>query len=177
MKTVYLIRHAKSSWKNPELDDYKRPLNQRGKKNAQEMGERLALAGILPDFIVSSPAKRARSTARRIAKRVGYPKKDIVYNRDLYLSDCDIYLDIIEAYLHQVQSIAIVGHNMVITELAEYLTGRHYENIVTCGLVALSVEYSGTNTLQRPLHCLFYDYPQNANSPLLLGEYHASSNL
>lgn len=108
MKTVYLIRHAKSSWKNPELDDYKRPLNSRGKKNAREMGERLARAGINPDFMVSSPAKRARSTARRIARAIGYSKKDIVYNRDLYLSDQETYFDIIEAYLRQVQSVAIV---------------------------------------------------------------------
>lgn len=169
MKTVYLIRHAKSSWKNPELDDYKRPLNNRGKKNAQEMGERLAAAGIHPDFIVSSPAKRARSTAQRIAKVIGYPKKDIVYNRELYLSDQDVYLDLIEGYLLQVQSIALVGHNMAITDLAEYLTGEIYENIVTCGIVGLSVKYSEGNTLPLPLKCLFYDYPKNLKSPLSLG--------
>lgn len=169
MKTVYLIRHAKSSWENPEIDDYNRPLSNRGKKNAQDMAERLAKFGVNPDFIVSSPAKRARSTARRIAKIIGHPKKDIVYNRDLYLSDRDTYLDIVEAYLHQVQSVAIVGHNMAITDLAEYLTGEMYGNVVTCGIVALSVQYSEGNALPLPLKCLFYDYPKNTNSPLSLG--------
>jgi len=169
MKTVYLIRHAKSSWDNVDCDDYQRPLNRRGKKNAQEMGERLSVAGIKPDFIVSSPAKRARATARRIAKSIGYPKKEIVYNRNLYLSDRDTYLDIMVDYLHQVQSIAIIGHNSAITDLAEYLTGETYENIVTCGVVALSVQYSEKNALPLPLKCLFYDYPKNTQRPLSLG--------
>lgn len=169
MKTVYLIRHAKSSWDNPELDDYKRPLNRRGKKNAQEMGRRLAHAGIKPDFIVSSPAKRARSTARRIAKQIGYSKNDIVYNRELYLSESDTYLDVVEGYLHQVQSIAIVGHNFAITDLAEHLTGTVFGNVVTCGIVGLSVARREAGGLELPLKCLFYDYPKNTQSPLLLG--------
>jgi phosphohistidine phosphatase len=78
MKTIILVRHAKSSWKDLSLDDFDRPLNKRGKINAPLMGEKLKERQIMPDLILSSPAKRARKTATTIAKKIGYPKKKII---------------------------------------------------------------------------------------------------
>jgi phosphohistidine phosphatase len=75
MKTLILVRHAKSSWKNISLDDFDRPLNKRGKKDAQLMGKKLKERQVVPDLILSSPAKRARKTAKAFAKAIAFPKK------------------------------------------------------------------------------------------------------
>lgn len=77
MKTLFLIRHAKSSWDDPNKDDFDRPLNERGKRNAPFMGKLLKKENILPDLIISSPAKRAIATAKIIADETGYPKNKI----------------------------------------------------------------------------------------------------
>ena len=84
MKTIILVRHAKSSWKDPGLNDFDRPLNKRGKKNAPLMGQKLKERQVMPDLVLSSPAKRARKTATAIAKAVGYPKKRIVFDDNMY---------------------------------------------------------------------------------------------
>jgi phosphohistidine phosphatase len=79
MNTLYLVRHAKSSWKQPELSDFERPLNKRGKNDAPFMGRLLSDKGINPDLLISSPAKRARITARLIASEINFPKEEINY--------------------------------------------------------------------------------------------------
>ena len=81
MKTLYLVRHAKSSWDDPTLADKARPLDARGKRDAPKVGKRLAKAGVKPDLILSSSAKRALTTARIIAKELGYKRKSIVVDR------------------------------------------------------------------------------------------------
>ena len=76
MKQLTLIRHAKSSWKQTGMEDSARPLNRRGKSDAIDMGQRLAAIEFMPDVLISSPAKRARSTARRMGKEIGYEKSE-----------------------------------------------------------------------------------------------------
>ena len=83
MKTIILVRHAKSSWKDLRLDDFDRPLNKRGKKNAPFMGKILKARRTIPDLILSSPAKRAGKTARAIAKAIDYPKTKIIIDRNM----------------------------------------------------------------------------------------------
>jgi len=82
MKLVLILRHAKSSWKHPDVNDHDRPLNKRGKRDAPRMGEFLQDKHLVPDFIVSSTAKRARSTAKAVAKAARY-KGDIILNQSL----------------------------------------------------------------------------------------------
>ena len=84
MKTLFLIRHAKSSWDDTALPDKDRPLNDRGKRDAPKMGKRLAKRDVKPDLILSSPAKRALTTAEIIAKKLDYKLKDIVVDDRLY---------------------------------------------------------------------------------------------
>ena len=86
MKTLLLIRHAKSSWDDPALPDKDRPLNDRGRRDAPKMGKRLAKRGVKPDLILSSPALRALRTAEIIAKMLDYQRRDIVLNERLYCS-------------------------------------------------------------------------------------------
>src|SRR4029434_8634311 len=78
MKTLFLIRHAKSSWDDAALSDKDRPLDDRGKRDAPKMGKRLAKRDVKPDLILSSPAVRARTTAEIIAKKLDYKRNDIV---------------------------------------------------------------------------------------------------
>jgi len=84
MKTLFLIRHAKSSWEYTALPDKDRPLNDRGKRDAPKMGKRLAKRDVKPDLILSSPARRALTTAEFIAKKLNYKRKDIVVDDRLY---------------------------------------------------------------------------------------------
>ncbi|MGL1930143.1 MAG: histidine phosphatase family protein [Desulfotalea sp.] len=165
MKYLYLIRHAKSSWQDTSLKDYDRPLKNRGKNDVAIMAERLRVEGIKFDLMVSSPAKRARSTARKIAKGTGYRKKDIVYTKDLYLSSVSKYRDAINDYFRQADVLAIVGHNEVITECAELLTRENIGNIPTCGIVV--IEYSGDFTSKSRGKLKSFDFPKNNKRTLI----------
>lgn len=167
MKYLYLIRHAKSSWADLSLADYDRPLNKRGKEATIEMANRLNVAGISFDLMISSPAKRARATARRIAKHIGYPRKDIVYYNSLYLTDIAEYSELAKAHLNQLDSIALVGHNETITAYAEHLTGEDIVNIPTTGIACIKLKSSKDTVKRRGGELLFFDYPKNLTSPLL----------
>jgi phosphohistidine phosphatase len=140
MKMLYLIRHAKSSWAEPGLDDFQRPLNQRGKTDGVAMAKRLAAAGIRPDLIVASPAVRAKKTARFMAAGTGYDQDAIQYDKNLYLGSLSYHCRLIATLFEQVEVLFLVGHNNTMTELAEHLSGRTLGNVPTCGVVAL--EYS-----------------------------------
>ena len=97
MKTLFLVRHAKSNRDDPSLPDRDRPLDDRGKQDAPKMGKRLAKRGVKPDLLVSSPALRALTTAQLIAEEVGYKRTDIVVDDRLYASSPDDLLAVIRA--------------------------------------------------------------------------------
>jgi len=166
IKRLFLIRHAKSSWADPGLDDFARPLNKRGKKDAPEMAARLARIGVRPDLIVASPARRAKKTAIRMAEATGYETADIRYYDDLYLGFLKYHLQLIDELLLRADTLFLVGHNNTITELAEYLTGRYLGNVPTCGIVAL--EFSGPDGFtgeKGSARLLFFDFPKNSSDP------------
>ena len=164
MKRLYLIRHAKSSWSNPDLDDFARTLNKRGKEDCSEMAARLGRAGICPDFIAASPAKRAKKTAVCMAKGTGYDKDSIRYYDELYLGTVSYHLELIEKLFSSVDVLFLVGHNNTMTELAEYLTGSQLGNVPTCGIVA--VEYAdpqGFSAQAGAGKIVFFDFPKNSS--------------
>jgi phosphohistidine phosphatase len=141
MKRLYLIRHAKSSWSEPGLDDFHRHLNHRGNNDAPAMAKRLAGAGIRPDLIVASPATRAKKTAQFMAEGTGYDQDAIQYDKNLYLGSISYHCQLIAGLFKQVDVLFLVGHNNTITELADHFCGQAFDNVPTCGVVAL--EYSG----------------------------------
>ncbi|MFH0783384.1 MAG: histidine phosphatase family protein [Pseudomonadota bacterium] len=143
MKRLYLIRHAKSSWVEPGLDDFHRPLNHRGKKDGPAMAKRLAAEGIRPDVIISSPAVRAKKTALFMAEGTGYDESAVRYDDNLYLGSVSYYCHLITTLLEQVDVLFLVGHNNTITELAEHLCGQILGNVPTCGVVALDYSDEG----------------------------------
>ncbi len=156
-----LVRHAKSSWKDPALDDYDRPLNKRGARDAPLMGKRLAASGYWPDQIVSSPARRARDTVQLMAGELtGGGPPQILYDPDLYAADEHELLKVVRAFADDFFEIMLVGHNPGLTALANRLAACDIENIVTCGVVRLEFSLSSWRQITGQCgHMLFYDYP------------------
>ena len=118
MKTLFLVRHAKSSRDEPALQDKDRPLNDRGKRDAPKTGVRLAKRDVKPDLILSSPATRAFKTAKIIAKELDYNLKDIVLDERLYAVGVDDLLDVVRGLGDKLERVMVVGHNPELTALA-----------------------------------------------------------
>ena len=124
MKTLFLVRHAKSSRDDPSLPDRDRPLNDRGKQDAARMGKRLATRGVKPDLLVSSPALRALTTARLIAEELGCKPQDIVEDDRLYASNPEDLLAVVRALDRKLDGVMLFGHNPEFTDLARRLSGE-----------------------------------------------------
>lgn len=138
MKTLYLIRHAKSSWKDAELRaDIERPLNDRGKRDAPFMGALLRSRGIRPERLVSSPAIRAFKTAKLIGEELGIDKKDIAIRQEIYEATPYTILNIIQSFDDQWSTTALFGHNPTLTEVANWYAEEPLFNLPTCGIVAI----------------------------------------
>jgi phosphohistidine phosphatase len=122
MKTLFLVRHAKSSRDDPSLPDRVRPLDDRGRLDAPKMGKRLAKRDAKPDLLLSSPALRALTTAQLIAEEIGYKRKDIVVDDRLYASSADDLLAVIRALDKKLNRVMLFGHNPEFTDLAHWLS-------------------------------------------------------
>ena len=142
MKQLLICRHAKSSWKHPELADIDRPLAKRGKRNARQVGILLAAMDIRPNLIITSPARRARKTAQRLAKKIGYPRSAIRTSRELYGTSLSGIMHCIQRLPKEYKTVMLVGHNPVWTELVNALAGLGLANVPTCGIVAISFQVS-----------------------------------
>ena len=162
MKKLLLVRHAKSDWNDLKLSDFDRPLNDRGHKNAPEMAERLLRKHIIPEHIVSSPAKRAFTTAKYFAKAFGIEKSLIEKNEGIYEASSDDLLKIINDFDNSKNFIALFGHNPGITSLADSLSGAYIGNIPTCGLVLIEFPFEDWRMISYDTgKKLLYDYPKN----------------
>ena len=122
MKTLLILRHAKSSWKEAGLSDHDRPLNDRGKRDAPRMGKLLADHHLHPDLILSSTAKRARSTAKRAIKG-GDLTCPLELVDDFYLAPPETYVSELRQQPDSHNRILVIGHNPGLEELVELLTG------------------------------------------------------
>lgn len=139
MKTLILVRHAKSDWSGDGLPDFDRPLNERGKKDAPVMAARLLDKKIPVDLFIASPAKRAAKTARFFAEAYGNTKADIVFKEELYLPAADVFYKVIEHISDLHSHVALFSHNNGITDFANELTNARIDNIPTCGIFALNI--------------------------------------
>ena len=163
MKTLTLVRHAKSSWDHPELDDRDRPLNKRGERDAPIMGQRIAAAGIRPSLIIASPATRAWSTAKIIANEISYPREFLQRESKLYHASVDTMLDVLVAQDTEFHSIMLVGHNPGMTTFANYLSPGITNNLPTAGVLSVSFEQDDWNLYSAPkTELVRYDTPKSA---------------
>jgi phosphohistidine phosphatase len=162
MKTIYLVRHAKSSWKYPSLDDFERPLNKRGRKNAPFMGKILKKLKVTPDLLISSPANRAAMTARIIAAAINYPLEKIVYSEAIYEFSEDALIRVIKKKIDDsVNASMVVGHNPAINGLANFIGDQPISNIPTCGVYCVELNISSWSKIHE--HCgklKFFEFPK-----------------
>lgn len=160
-KTLYLVRHAKSSWKDSSLDDADRPLNKRGMRDAPEMGKRLARAGVRPDLITSSPAVRALTTAQKIAGELGIKKSKIDINEDIYTFNAEGLLEAIRGLDDKQNTVMLVGHNPATTILLNELSGADIDNVPTCGVARLEMNTdSWAQVKSGSAELVSFDYPK-----------------
>lgn len=124
MKTLFLVRHAKTSWDDASLPDPERPLEERGRRDAAKMGKRMAKHAAKPDLIMSSPALRALATTEILARRLNYKRKHIVVSERLYGTQVDDLLAVIQKFGDKRKRLMLVGHNPELTELALQLSGK-----------------------------------------------------
>jgi phosphohistidine phosphatase len=133
MKTLILVRHAKSSRDDPSLPDRERPLDDRGLRDAPRMGKRLARRDVKPGLIVSSPALRAQTTARLIADEIGQGRGSIAVDGRLYAGSARDLLGVVRALDEKLDSVMLCGHNPEISELARQLSGEAID-MATCAV-------------------------------------------
>lgn len=160
-KTLYLIRHAKSSWDNTSLSDHDRPLNKRGKRDAPFMAKVLRKKGIKPDLIISSTALRALDFAKIIAEELDYSRKKIIATKDLYMADERKMLEILRSADDSLNTVFIIGHNPYITEFANSLCNHNLDNIPTSGIFCMEFHVKKWNEINPGTgKFVSFDYPK-----------------
>jgi phosphohistidine phosphatase len=167
-KELILVRHAKSNWDDPYLDDHDRPLNDRGLRNAPEMGKRIQGSGIRPDVWISSTALRAMTTAEILAEQVGFAKDQIQLSRDLYHASATELQEFIAGLDDAIGSAILFGHNPGMTSLVANLYGLPIDNLPTCGVVHLQFnENTWSAVSSAPPARAYFDFPKNQSGEAL----------
>lgn len=161
MKQLILVRHAKSSWKEPQLDDHDRTLNKRGKRDAPFMAGILKKRKVKPDKMLSSSAVRAFTTASIFAKELGFDKHRIEKQKELYLAELEDWLQCIKSLEDDAATVIIFGHNPGITWLANYLSDVVVDNVPTCGVCGIGFSFDHWSEVEAGNgKQLFFEYPK-----------------
>ncbi|HEY0977081.1 MAG TPA: histidine phosphatase family protein [Flavobacteriales bacterium] len=137
MRTIYLVRHAKSSWADPGMADFDRPLNERGLRDAPVMAERFLERNEPVDLLVSSPAARALATARCFANVLGIER--IVEVERIYEAHQKALRGVLEELPDEARHVMLFGHNPGFTVLAEELSGERIGDLPTCAIVRIDL--------------------------------------
>jgi phosphohistidine phosphatase len=161
MKKLLIIRHAKSSWEDFTVSDFDRPLNDRGKRDAPMMAERIAARNITPDFVLTSPAKRARKTADLFAKALHVPTENIAEIPALYEAGISAFYEAVAAAPVSASTIMLVSHNPGITAFVNDLSAIKVDDMPTCAVFAVSCNITEWSDFHvAPKDYLFFDYPK-----------------
>jgi phosphohistidine phosphatase len=161
MKILLLIRHAKSSWDDASLSDFDRPLNARGLKDADKMARRLVSQVNSIDAFISSPAKRAKTTAEKFVAAYKTGKDQVVLEQGLYLAPASFFDQFISNTDNRFNTIAIFSHNPGVTDFVNTLTPLKTDNVPTCGIFAVKANIDSWKDFPAASkEFLFYDYPK-----------------
>ena len=161
-RRLILLRHAKSSWSEPTLADYERPLNKRGRRDAPEMADRLRRRGPRPDRVVTSGARRTRQTADALVDALGLTAGQVEHDRDLYLADAERLLRFVHALDDRLQTVVVVAHNPGLTELVRRLGRTDLDNLPTCGYADFAFDCPSWGLVDvECARMLRLDYPKN----------------
>lgn len=161
MKSLLVIRHAKSTWDGPLLTDFDRPLNSRGHRDAPVMANRLKEKGVGIDAFVSSTADRAFTTATYFAKTYGVEKANIIEKPELYHASVNTFLGVIRSLDNRYDTVALFSHNPGITELVNMLTNTRVDNMPTCSVFAVKTPINEWADFEGAAKDFwFFDYPK-----------------
>ncbi len=161
MKSLFIVRHAKSSWKNLEISDLDRPLNARGYRNAYEMAKRLKDKQIKPDLVYTSPAIRALHTAVIFIRYLNFDFNILHLKDEIYEACSSEIIDLIAKTDTSINKLMIFGHNPDFTDLANDLAGENIYNIPTCGIVAIDFDFeTWSSILDTKGKMQYYDFPK-----------------
>lgn len=161
MKTLYIVRHAKSSWKFPELADIERPLNKRGKRDAPVMAEFISGKIECPDVFLSSPSRRTYDTAAEFVSRFDRDHSELHISHDLYHASSNTWKNVIKEIPNHATSAMLFGHNPGVTDFVNELTHKNIYNIPTCGIAGIELDISSWNEVSETRGQLaFYYYPK-----------------
>ena len=159
MKTLILIRHAKSSWDDPYLDDFERPLNQRGKRDLPKMAARFRSKYVDVNYFIASPANRALTTAKAFSKGM---ENELYIDKNLYHASSRNMISIVHELSNSIDKVALVGHNPGLTDFCNQLLSDGYiDNIPTTGVVVISLPIKSWKDLKAKTATLIeFDYPK-----------------
>ena len=161
MKTLYIVRHAKSSWDERGISDHDRKLNARGKRDAPKMGELLYGNGYSPDIIYSSSAKRAFTTAKIIAEKIGYPVDNIVVTKNIYDATTNDLVNLINKLDDKYETAMLFGHNPGFTVLANLLANKYIDNMPTCAVAVIELNVESWKEVESDCGKLIsFEYPK-----------------
>ncbi|QMU56345.1 MAG: hypothetical protein GKS04_04175 [Candidatus Mycalebacterium zealandia] len=162
MKTLFLIRHAKSD-RRQKVADLERPLNERGLSDVPKMGWRLKEKGVVFDAVYSSPANRAFTTAKLVCEKAGFPPEEIKTNERFYTFNSTDLLKAVESVIDEdFQTVAVFCHNFAITDLANLLTGETIDNVPTCGIVHIETDANlWANIANGKGRLIDFDFPKS----------------
>ncbi len=161
MKTLLLIRHAKSSWDNVGLSDFERPLNDRGKHDAPMMAKKVKERKLKIERFISSPAKRAKKTATIFMDEFGMKEKDLVLLPSLYEASVKNFYDAVENINDKEDVVALFSHNPGITDFANTLSDYTIDNMPTCSVFAISIKIKKWIDFKHTTkEMLFFDFPK-----------------
>ena len=151
IKTLYLIRHAKSDWKDGSLRDFQRGLTKKGFQDLETMSSYLALRNINPDLILSSAALRAQLTTDKIAEKMEMPPS-VEYMNELYLTSPEMHLNVLSLQDNSYNSIMIVGHNPALSELVNMIQDENFTKFPTLGILAIDLEIDNWEDVTKHPH-------------------------
>ncbi|MCR1815144.1 SixA phosphatase family protein [Aliarcobacter butzleri] len=160
MKKLVLIRHAKSDWSNPFLDDYLRPLNKRGKKNAPLIAKLLKEKNIRPDLIISSPSIRTKQTLEYFIKELNY-NDEVKLEESIYEAPYENLLKVIKDIPNIHKIVFLIGHNPGLCDLTNFLVDKNFENIPTSSMVEIDFYVKNWKDISKEnSNFISFEYPK-----------------
>ncbi len=161
MKTIYLVRHAKSDWGNAQMGDFQRTLNPRGLKAAPYMAALLKQKKVIPELVITSPANRALCTAELFCEILGYPKEQIQQRMEIYEGGTSQLLKIVQQINDSCKTALLFGHNPTMTDFSNLLAGHQVDSLVTCGVVRIDMEIkSWKDAAPATGNFVWYEFPK-----------------
>ncbi|GAB5465954.1 MAG: phosphohistidine phosphatase SixA [Candidatus Kapaibacteriales bacterium] len=162
MKTILINRHAKSDWASGAETDFDRPLNERGKRDAPVMANRLKDRNIDIDKMISSPANRAISTCRVFAEKLECLFDQIQIEMAIYENGTNALKKLLPELESEVSTVLLFGHNPHFSSIITYYTGEQFGNLPTCGIVCIDFPIDSWEEINNVNGTIrFFDYPKN----------------